>query len=222
MVIAYLRVSTGKQFLENQKSEIIRYVEGKNISIGRWVEETVSGKTHQKNRKLGNVIKELKKGDILIVTEISRLSRSLHEIMVIMKHCIDMGITIYSTKDGYAFDDSLNSKVLSFAFGLAAEIEHKLISQRTREALAVRKANGKHIGRSFGSDYLYKRTLQRKKDILVSIYKGLTINAICREYGFSRTLFDKLRKEESEIDSAMKQRNVLRGNRWGNSSLVVF
>lgn len=216
MVIAYLRVSAGKQFLTNQKSEIIRYMAIKGISIDCWVEETISGKTDQSNRKLGKLIKGLKRGDTLIVTEISRLSRLLHEIMLIMKYCIDTGVTIYSTKDGYAFDDSLNSKVLSFAFGLSAEIEHKLISQRTREVLAVRKAAGKHIGRAFGTDYLYQDILLRKKQILTSIFDNLTINEICEKYNFSRTLFAKLREKEPEIDNAIKKRNAKRGNRWGN------
>lgn len=220
MVIAYLRVSTGKQFLENQKSEIIRYMTAKEIVIDRWVEETVSGKTSRARRKLGQTIKELKKGDTLIVTEISRLSRSLHEIMVIMKYCVDTGVTIYSTKDGYAFDDSLNSKVLSFAFGLAAEIEHKLISQRTREALAVRKAVGKHVGRSYGTDYLYKKMLSKKDAILHAVAEGLTIKNICKKFGFSRTIFDKLRKMDATVDDAIKKRNTLKGNRWKDNGLT--
>ena len=145
MVIAYLRVSTGRQHLENQEGEIKHYAESRNMKIDRWVTEVVSGKTEHKNRLLGRSVRHLKKGDILIVTELSRLSRSLHEIMEIMKLCVDVKVAVHSTKDGYIFDDSINSKVLSFAFGLAAEIEHKLNSQRTREAMALRKAEGKHM-----------------------------------------------------------------------------
>lgn len=215
MVIAYLRVSTGKQHLENQKGEISRYASRWNLSIDQWIEETVSGKTNQNARKLGKVIKDLKAGDTLIVTEISRLSRTLHEIMIIMKDCIDTGVIIHSTKDGYIFEDSLNSKVLSFAFGLSAEIEHKLISQRTREALAIRKAEGKHIGRSHGSDYLYQEVIKKKDAILKSINHHLTIYEICTKYGFSKTIFAKLRSELPELDRAIKERNTLKGNRWG-------
>lgn len=214
MVIAYLRVSTGKQHLENQKSEINRYVSNKQLVINRWIEETVSGKTDKNERRLGNLIKNLRTGDTVIITEISRLSRSLHEIMVIMKHCVDMGVIIHSTKDGYIFDDSLNSKVLSFAFGLAAEIEHKLISQRTKEALAMRKLEGKHIGRKYGSDYTYQSALKRKSEILSDIENGLTISKICKKSAFSRIIFEKLRKNCSKIDIAMKNRNILKGNRW--------
>lgn len=214
MVIAYLRVSTGKQHLENQQSEINRYVSNKHLVINRWIEETVSGATDKSERRLGELMKNLKAGDTVIVTEISRLSRSLHEIMVIMKHCVDNGVIIHSTKDGYIFDDSLNSKVLSFAFGLAAEIEHKLISQRTKEALAVRKSQGKHIGRKYGSDYTYQRALKREFEIMSEIENGLTITRICKKFEFSRVIFDKLRQNNPKIDTAIKTRNTLKGNRW--------
>lgn len=214
MVIAYLRVSTGKQHLENQQSEINRYASNKQLTINQWIEETVSGKTDKKDRRLGKLIKNLRTGDTVIVTEISRLSRSLHEIMVIMKHCVDTGVIIHSTKDGYIFDDSLNSKVLSFAFGLAAEIEHKLISQRTKEALAVRKSQGKQVGRQFGSDYTYQRASKKEAEILGEIENGLTIAKICKKFGFSRIIFDKLRKNKPQIDTAINSRNDSKGNRW--------
>ena len=108
MVIAYLRVSTGRQHLENQEGEIKQYATSKSIVIDRWVTEIVSGKTERKNRLLGRTVRQLKKGDVLIVTELSRLSRSLHEIMEIMKLCVDSNVTVHSTKDGYIFDDSIN------------------------------------------------------------------------------------------------------------------
>ena len=112
MVIAYLRVSTSKQHLVNQQDEIRRFAHTKEIEVSRWVTEIVSGKKNQKERKLGRVINQLKPGDTLIVTEISRLSRTLTEIMAIMGKCLEKNITIYSTKDGYAFDNTINSKVL--------------------------------------------------------------------------------------------------------------
>ena len=146
MVIAYLRVSTSKQHLVNQQDEIRRFAHTKEIEVSRWVTEIVSGKKNQKERKLGRVINQLKPGDTLIVTEISRLSRTLTEIMTIMGKCLEKNITIYSTKDGYAFDNTINSKVLCFAFGLVAEIERNLISMRTKEALALRKAEGVILG----------------------------------------------------------------------------
>lgn len=120
MVIAYLRISTGKQHIANQQDEIMRFALSKDLEIHKWVTEVVSGKKAKKERKLGKTLRRLKQGDILIVTELSRLSRTLTEIMSIVGECLERKITIYSTKDGYAFDDSINRKqsskpVISFS-----------------------------------------------------------------------------------------------------------
>ena len=122
-VVAYLRVSTEKQFLENQREEIIRFAEKNGLSIDRWYMETVSGKVSSKERKLAGLLDRMKPGDSLIITEISRLSRTLLEIMTILNSCIKRGVVLYSTKEGYVFQNDINSKVLGFAFGLMAEIE---------------------------------------------------------------------------------------------------
>jgi DNA invertase Pin-like site-specific DNA recombinase len=150
MTVGYIRVSTGKQHPENQRDEICRYAATNSCKIDQWVIEVISGKKEVKGRKLGRLIKRLKKGDTIIVTEISRLSRSLTDIMGVMGLCIGKGVNIYTTKEKYKFDDSLNSKVLCFAFGLVAEIERNLISLRTKEALAARKAEGQKLGRQEG------------------------------------------------------------------------
>lgn len=206
MTIAYLRVSTTRQHLENQRGEISRYAKNKNIRIDRWITDTISGKTDRRKRNLGKVLKKLKKGDTLIVTEISRLSRSLHEIMLIMKLCVDNNISVYSTKDGYTFDDSINSKVLSFAFGLAAEIEHKLISQRTKEAMALLKAQGKHIGRKKGSGEKMRILYENKQEIinLLTIKKPLC--QICKQLGVSYRTFYRFRDENSDIEALLNDK----------------
>lgn len=145
-VVAYLRVSTEKQFLENQREEIIRFAEKNGLSIDRWYMETVSGKVSSKERKLAGLLDRMKPGDSLIITEISRLSRTLLEIMTILNSCIKRGVVLYSTKEGYVFQNDINSKVLGFAFGLMAEIERNLISMRTKEALERRRKEGKTSG----------------------------------------------------------------------------
>lgn len=142
MVIGYLRVSTGKQHPANQKNEIIRFAKGRGLKVEKWVTEIVSGKTKGSERELGRLLDDMVSGDVMIVTEISRLSRTLTDIMNIMGKCLEKGISLYSTKEGYSFDDTINSKVLCFAFGLVAEIERNLISLRTKEALALREARG--------------------------------------------------------------------------------
>ncbi len=207
MVYAYLRVSTSKQDPLNQKREIINYAKSKGIIINKWVIETCSGKQHKKNRKLGRLLKSLKKDDILIVTEISRLSRTLHEIMSIMGDCLEKEIIIYSTKDRYTFDNSLNSKVLSFAFGLVAEIEHKLISQRTKEALALRKERGVILGRKKGSSPKLLRLENEKENIIKMIKEKESIKYICSTYDISTETFRKFRRNNDDIEFLLKNRN---------------
>lgn len=150
MVIAYLRVSTSKQNISNQREEIERFAASNGMHVDQWIKEVVSGKKSRKLRKLGHVLRKMKQGDVMIVSEVSRLSRNLTEIMTIVGDCLEKGICVYSIKENYKFDDSINSKVLCFAFGLVAEIERNLISQRTKEALALRKAEGVKLGRREG------------------------------------------------------------------------
>jgi len=140
MIYAYIRVSTEKQTIENQKQEIERFAEQKGIKIEKWIKETVSGTMNSQNRRLGALLKKLRKNDILIISEISRLSRKLMDIMEILRVCMEKEVTVYSIKEGYELGDTIVSKVLAFAFGLSAEIERNLISQRTKEGLARAKA----------------------------------------------------------------------------------
>ena len=191
MIVAYLRVSTGHQVLDNQSNEISKYADAKGIIIDKWVTEVVSGKRKGSERKLGAAIKKMKEGDMLIVTEISRLSRTLMDIMSIMGTLLQKGVNLYSIKDGYSFDNSINSKVLIFAFGLVAEIERNLISLRTKEALELRKLQGVKLGRP-------KNTL-RKMNILIdnvscivkALERGETKARICRRYRISFSTFTR-------------------------------
>lgn len=186
MIIGYLRVSTGKQNPENQKDEIRRFAEEKSLQIDDWIEETASGKIPHKKRKLGRLLRRMKKGDTLIITEISRLSRSLTEIMSIMGQCIEKGVNIYTTKERYTFDDSINSKVLCFAFGLVAEIERNLISMRTKEALALKKAEGVRLGRRPGSNVKIDLILRNEERINAMLASGVPVTKMCRKIGISR------------------------------------
>ena len=198
MIVAYLRVSTSRQHIENQQEEIKRYALSQGVVIDRWEKEVVSGKIDRDNRKLGRLIRRLKAGDMLIVTELSRLSRTLHEIMQIMKHCIDHQIIVHSTKEGYTFDDSINSKVLGFAFGLTAEIERNLISQRTREAMAVGKAQGKHMGRRKGSGRKMQQLKEHRQEIIDTIAGGTSIGEVCHHYGVSYNTYYRFMKADTD------------------------
>jgi len=188
MVVAYLRVSTGKQHLKNQCEEIKKYAIKKNLSVDKWYTEVASGKKKGSDRKLGTLLRRLTKGDILIVTELSRLSRTLLEIMSILNQCIRKEVVVYSVKDGYAFDNSINSKVLAFAFALVAEIEHNLISMRTKEALAHRKSEGVRLGRPPGKGK-QNVLLDNREEISHLLEEGMSVSAVCRIYHISRETF---------------------------------
>lgn len=194
MVIAYLRVSTEKQFLANQKEEILRFAEKNELIIDRWYTETVSGSVSSKDRKLSLLLRKLQEGDVLIVTEISRLSRTLLEIMTILNSCIKKKVILYSTKEGYVFQNDINSKVLGFAFGLMAEIERNLISLRTKEALARRKQEGVVLGRKKGTRPKMSVLHKNKAELKRAIKRGETHISLAEKFGVSRsTMFRFLR-----------------------------
>lgn len=215
MIIGYLRVSTGKQHLANQQNEIGRFAESRGWTIDGWVTEVVSGRTRERDRKLGALLRRLKQGDTLVVTEISRLSRTLTEVMAIMGKCLKKGICLYTTKEGYAFDNSINSKVLCFAFGLVAEIERNLISMRTKEALARRRAEGVVLGRRKGSCTKLKILLENRGAVIGMLGEGRTITDICRRYGLSRDTFDKFRRSCPDVQRAVDEKERRRVGRYG-------
>ena len=197
MIVAYLRVSTDKQRPENQRDEIQRYAEHNGLQIDLWVSEVVSGRKQASGRKLGRTISKMKKGDTLIVSEVSRLSRTLTDIMSIMGKCLKKGITILTVKEQYRFDDTINSKILCFAFGLVAEIERNLISLRTKEALALRKSEGKVLGRRKGYAPKLDILRQNKENIQRMKSEGCTIKAICMKYHVSRDTYYKFCRQDS-------------------------
>lgn len=117
------------------------------------------------DRKLGALLQTIESQDTIIVSEISRLGRNLMQIMGILNLCMEKKIKIISIKENYELGDNINSKVLAFAFGLSAEIERNLISQRTKEALARKKAEGALLGRPKGSQSK-KLKLQGKEQLI--------------------------------------------------------
>ncbi len=196
MIYAYIRVSTEKQTVENQKQEIERFAQEKGLIIDKWVKETVSGTQSSSNRRLGVLIKKLRKNDTLIISEISRLSRKLMDIMEILRVCMEKEVTVYSIKEGYELGDTIVSKVLAFAFGLSAEIERNLISQRTKEGLARARANGVKLGRKKGgTNQKYKLT--DKEDRLIEM--------LCIEHRSKEYIAKKLRCSVSCLNAHIKR-----------------
>ena len=155
MIYAYIRVSTDKQTLETQRLEIEKFALNKKFFVDAWVSEIVSGTKAAADRKLGSLLKKMKKGDILIISEISRLGRNLMQIMSILNLCMVKEVSVLTVKEQYELGNNINSQILAFAFGLSAQIERNLISQRTKEGLARKRAEGCRLGRIPGK----KKTL---------------------------------------------------------------
>ena len=149
--IAYLRVSTTDQDLEKNRFDILKLANDKNLGQVQWIEETVSGRVSWKKRQISSVIDQLQSGDNLIVSELSRLGRSMLECMEILSIASQRGIRVYAIKGNWQLDNSIQSKIIAMAFSMASEIERDLISARTKEALAARKLAGLKLGRPRGT-----------------------------------------------------------------------
>ena len=199
MIYGYIRVSTEHQNTSNQKFEINKFATSHNIQINQWVEETISSRKPLNKRKLGTLLKELKEGDILISTEISRLGRSLLEVMGILQYCLTQNCQIWTLKENYKLGSDIASKVLAFAFGLSAEIERQLISERTKMSLDKLKTQGKHLGRPFGAKSKSLKLSKNTKKVKDLMAKGLPKAQIARLLGVDKlTLYRFLKKLESE------------------------
>ena len=182
MTYGYIRVSSDKQTVENQRFEINKFCAAHGMKIDDWIEETISGTKTYQSRKLGALLNNTQKGDTIICSELSRLGRNLFMIMEILNICMVRSCRLWTIKDGYHLGDDINAKVLAFAFGLSAEIERNLISQRTKEALARKRAEGVHIGRPVGRHTRIERLRLNKyhEQIVELILSGKSLCSISR------------------------------------------
>ena len=168
MIYGYIRVSSDKQTVENQRFEINNFCQREQLHIDGWIEETISGTKNYDKRELGRLLKKVQKNDLIVCAELSRLGRSLFMIMEILSLCMKKECRVWTIKDNYRLGDDIQSKVLAFAFGLSAEIERNLISQRTKEALARKKAEGVVLGRPKGRKSSPDRYKLSGKEVLIS------------------------------------------------------
>lgn len=185
MIYGYIRVSSDKQTVENQRFEINNFCQREDLKIDGWIEETISGTKSYNKRELGKLLRKVQKDDLIICAELSRLGRNLFMIMEILGICMNKECRVWTIKDNYRLGDDIQSKVLAFAFGLSAEIERNLISQRTKEALARRKAEGVKLGRPKGKkNSLEKHKLYNKisliRELLASDVSKRQIAKICK------------------------------------------
>jgi DNA invertase Pin-like site-specific DNA recombinase len=187
MVYGYIRVSTDRQNVQNQRFEINEFCGKNEIAVDVWFEETISGTKTIQERKLGQLLKKMKRGDILICSELSRLGRNLLMIMSVLNFCMENEVAVWTIKDNYRLGNDINSKVLAFAFGLSAEIERQLISQRTREALARLKAEGVHVGRPRGSRSKKSKLCRKVSQIKRMLEQGVSKKLIAKHLGVHRS-----------------------------------
>ena len=179
MNYAYLRISTDSQDVDNQRHGILEYANRHNLAGLNFVEDTVSGKKKWKDRKLGELVDTLVKGDVIIFAEISRMARSALQVLEILEVCIARGISVHITKQNIVLDGSLQAKIMATMLGLAAEIERDFISMRTTEALAARKAAGQTLGRPRGPAENLKLDRLRP-DIEKYLRKDLSVRSIAK------------------------------------------
>ena len=192
--VAYLRVSTIDQDTEKNKGEILKLANERDFGKVIFVEEKVSGKKNWKDRKIKQIIDDLGGGDRLLVSELSRLGRSMLEIMEMLSIAKQKGIYIYTVKGGWELNGAIQSKVMAMAFSIAAEIERDLISKRTKEALKVRKAMGVKLGRPKGAGK--SKLDQYKEEIIALLKNGSTKKHVALKYGTTPPKSAQLVKEK--------------------------
>ena len=206
-------MSTNRQTVENQRFEILEFCKKQNITVDSWIEETISGTVEPKKRELGKLLSCVKKDDLIICSELSRLGRSLFMIMAVLNILMEKGARVWTIKDNYRLGDDIQSKVLAFAFGLSAEIERNLISQRTKEALALRKVEGVKLGRPIGSNSVKSKLDGAELPVSVMLLAGTSVNAMAKLYGTHRkTVKLFIRKKSLDTrQNLVKVRDMMSG-----------
>ena len=191
MIYGYIRVSSDKQTVENQRFEINNFCKCNKLVIDDWIEETISGTKNYTKRQLGRLLRKVRKDDIIICSELSRLGRNLFMIMEILNICMTKECRVWTIKDNYRLGEDIQSKVLAFAFGLSAEIERNLISQRGFRCRLNPKCANKH-------DYIVKELAKGTEKTVISkklkvskttlyrylVYTGLHIPINCQQEGW--------------------------------------
>ncbi len=208
MIYGYIRVSSDKQTVENQRFEIKQFALKNDLQIDGWIEETISGTKNYDKRKLGKLLNNVKKDDVIICSELSRLGRNLFMIMEILNVCMTKECRVWTIKDNYRLGDDIQSKVLAFAFGLSAEIERNLISQRTKEALARKKAEGVVLGRPKGRKSSHVKLTGKENVIRELLSQNVTQTQIAKIFKVNRNtvakfILDNNLREKVSIENTL-------------------
>ena len=185
--IGYVRVSSNRQTLQHQRFEIENFARHEGLTIDDWIEEKISSRKALEKRKLGELLNTLEEHDRLITCEISRLGRSLLEVMKILEFCLNKNCEVWTIEENFRLGIDIQSKVLAFAFSLAAEIERNLISQRTKSSLANLKASGKKLGRPFSAESKKLKLSKNAKKVQNLLSKGISKSQIAKILGVQRS-----------------------------------
>ncbi len=194
-MFAYIRVSSDKQTNENQRLQISRLAEAKGWTIAEWSEETISSRVQLEKRDVYGFLQKLQRGDVLIVSEMSRIGRSMADLIRVFEMLIGRGVSIHSIRDGYTFGDNSASRTIIGCLSIAASIERDLISQRTTEAVRYRRACGVTLGRPKGRKDSEARALKNeaemvadKDKILVLLQNHKSAKDIGKKYGVAASV----------------------------------
>lgn len=219
-VVAYVRVSTNKQDLENQRHEIERYCSAHSMTVDEWDEDIASGTTQVKDRRAGAMLDGLVQGDTLIVSEISRISRSVKTLLNVLDDCIQREIKVISVKQNVTFEKGLTSTIMMVGLGLAAEIEREMISARTKEALARKKVEGVKLGRPTKTYLPENRKLFGKdEEILSYMRRRVSKAAIARLLDVSASTLHRYIKDE-DLDGRLWLERVRQTDVWKKRSKI--
>ncbi|MDX9960410.1 MAG: recombinase family protein [Aliarcobacter sp.] len=199
--LAYIRVSTDKQSLENQKHKILEYAYENKIKIDDFIQIEISSRKNQKDRLLDDVFLRLKDYDTLIVTELSRLGRNMLEILNLIERFNKSNIRlIFVNQPELSTANNALSKLLLSIYGYFAETEREIISERTKQGLAVARAKGKKLGRQKGQQVTSK--YDEFKDKIEELYiLGLSVQRIVDYIGIGT---------QASLSTYIKTRNILR------------
>lgn len=186
--LSYIRVSSNAQDLKSQKLAILDFAQKEGFKIDEFIEMKISAKRTTKDRRVDELMGKLNKGDRLIVSEISRLGRSLGQIIEITNTLVKEGISFIAIKEGIRLEgkQDIQTKVMISLFGLFSEVERDLISERTKEGLARIKAMGKRLGRPKGS-FSASRLDGKEEEISFLLKKGVSKSSIAKITEVSRT-----------------------------------
>ena len=199
-VIGYLRVSTVDQHTHKNEAEILQFANKHDFGKVEFISEKISGLKSWKNRKLNEVVEKLTVGDILIVPELSRLGRSISDILEVLNILSQKQVKVYSVKENFQLNgEDLQSKVMRTLFALFAEIERDLISTRTKEGLAAARKSGMQLGRPKGPGK--SKLDQYRPEIEALLGNGATKKFVAARYGVtSATLINWLKKHQISIE----------------------